>query len=304
KLIQDLKMLSELDVNVVFRGHPISNSLLKKVKLPENILVPTPDILTNELLGLADILISDYSSVFFDFIVTERPIIHYLYDVEEYTRDRGLNLREDELPGSVAKTSEQLVAAVANSLQHDKPSSDYLDAKDRFCPYDDGKSTERVVKWFFYGDSRNISFVDHNKSAKSYLFLGGALRDASGISDFVDTLNDHKQQHDVVSVMFKREVAKDQDKLKLLQEMNSDINLVAHDKNMPTTLEEAAAIQSLKSKGRFINIDMEAAYKQAFQREARRLFGDSQFDQVFNYETHSHYWNALQESVPTINQVD
>lgn len=304
KLIQDLKMLSELDVNVVFRGHPISNSLLKKVKLPENILVPTPDILTNELLGLADILISDYSSVFFDFIVTERPIIHYLYDVEEYTRDRGLNLREDELPGSVAKTSEQLIAAVANSLQHDKPSSDYLAAKDRFCPYDDGKSTERVVKWFFYGDSRNISFVDHNKSAKSYLFLGGALRDASGISDFVDTLNDHKQQHDVVSVMFKREVAKDQDKLKLLQEMNSDINLVAHDKNMPTTLEEAAAIQSLKSKGRFINIDMEAAYKQAFQREARRLFGDSQFDQVFNYETHSHYWNALQESVPTINQVD
>src|SRR5699024_11696920 len=115
KLIQDLKMLSELDVNVVFRGHPISCSLLKKVKLPENILVPTPDILTNELLGLADILISDYSSVFFDFIVTERPIIHYLYYVDDYTRDRCYNLSEDELPGSVAKTSEQLVASVANT---------------------------------------------------------------------------------------------------------------------------------------------------------------------------------------------
>src|SRR5699024_7427363 len=75
KLINDLKMLAELDANVVFRGHTISNSLLKEVKLPENIIVPAPEIQTNELLNVVDVLISDYSSVFFDFLVTERPVI-------------------------------------------------------------------------------------------------------------------------------------------------------------------------------------------------------------------------------------
>src|SRR5699024_3853386 len=99
QLVNDLKSLATLNVNVIFRGHPITNSLLKDIKLPKNIIVPTPDIQTNELLGMSNILISDYSSVFFDFIVTEKPIIHYLYDKEDYTKDRGLNLEDSELPG-------------------------------------------------------------------------------------------------------------------------------------------------------------------------------------------------------------
>ena len=56
--------------------------------------------------GVVDILISDYSSVFFDFIPTEKPIIHYVYDIEEYTAIRGLNLTKDELPGYIAENIE------------------------------------------------------------------------------------------------------------------------------------------------------------------------------------------------------
>ena len=299
KLIQDLKMLAQLDVNVIFRGHPISNGLLKEVRLPENIIVPPPEILTNELLGMADIVISDYSSVFFDFLVTERPIIHYLYDLDVYTKERGLNLSEDELPGSVAKTSQQLVDAVADKLQNDKPSSHYLAVKNRFCPYDDGRSTERVVKWFFYGDNHDINFVNDVKPAKSYLYLGGVLSDKPGIPDLVNKLNHLKRNDSIVSIMLKKGLSKDKDKLRMVAELNSDINLIAHDKNMPTTLEEAAAINYFQSEGKFINTRMEAAFRQSFKREARRLFGGSQFDQVFNYETNSNYWKALRESIPT-----
>ncbi|MEN1967743.1 CDP-glycerol glycerophosphotransferase family protein [Lentibacillus sp. N15] len=304
KLIHDLKMLSDLNVNVVFRGHPISNRLLKEVELPKNIIVPSPDILTNELLGLADILISDYSSVFFDFLVTERPIIHYLYDVDDYTKERGLNLNEDELPGSVAKTSKQLVSVIEDKLRYDKPSSHYLTAKSRFCPYDDGKSTERIVNWFFYGDNRNIRFVDREKAVRSCLFLGGMLSDQSGILNLVNKLNYLKQNDSIVSIMLKKSLSKDKDRLRMLEMLNSDINLIAHDKNMPTTLEEASAINYFQSHGKFIGQEMEVYYKRAYKREARRLFGDSQFDQVFNYETNSDYWNALRENIPTTNALD
>src|SRR5699024_7754143 len=97
KLISDLKMLATLDANIIFRGHTVTNKLLKDVKFPETIILPTPDIQTNEILSIVDVLMSDYSSVFFDFIPTERPIVHYLYDLEEYTKERGLNLKEEEL---------------------------------------------------------------------------------------------------------------------------------------------------------------------------------------------------------------
>src|SRR5699024_1733031 len=122
KLISDLKMLATLDANIIFRGHTVTNSLLKDVTFPKNITLPTPDIQTNEILSIADVLISDYSSVFFDFIPTERPIVHYLYDLEEYTKERGLNLKEEELPGTIAKTSNQLYESVKNSLEHNEPS--------------------------------------------------------------------------------------------------------------------------------------------------------------------------------------
>src|SRR5699024_12784814 len=108
KLMIHLNMLATFDATVTFKRHTVTNSLLKDVTFHENIILPTPYIQTNEILSIADVLISDYSSVFFDFIPTERPIVHYLYDVEEYTKERGLNLTEDELPGTIAKTSNQL----------------------------------------------------------------------------------------------------------------------------------------------------------------------------------------------------
>jgi len=297
KLISDLKMLATLDANVIFRGHPVTNSLLKDVKFPKNIKLPTPDIQTNEILSIADVLISDYSSVFFDFIPTERPIVHYLYDVEEYTKERGLNLTEDELPGTIAKTSNQLYRSVKNSLEHNEPSAYYLKAKNRFCTYDDGNSSERVVRWFFYGDSTGIDLVESDKKNKSYLYLGGALSDKAKIPELVTELNGLKQSNYTISIMLERSLTKDDEKLSILKGLNPDINLLAHAGKMPATPEELEAIRYYNKYGEFTNDKMNNAYKQAFKREARRLFGDSTFDQIINFGGDSEFWNGLSDTV-------
>src|SRR5699024_1320231 len=52
KLISDLKMLATLDANIIFRGHTVTNRLLKNVEFPKNIILPTPDIQTNEILSI------------------------------------------------------------------------------------------------------------------------------------------------------------------------------------------------------------------------------------------------------------
>src|SRR5699024_8745328 len=218
QLLDDLEKLATLDVNVIFRGHPITNSLLKDIKLPKNIIVPTPDIQTNELLGMSNILISDYSSVFFDFIVTEKPTIHYLYDKEDYTKDRGLNLEDSELPGLVAKTGDQLVKLVDKCLIENKPNSQYLKAKERFSTYDKGVSSKKVVEWFFYDKKEEIDFVDKVKKGKTYLYLGGFLEDID-IQKLVDKLNSLVADN-VVSLMLNKQVAKNKEKLGLLKNIN------------------------------------------------------------------------------------
>lgn len=93
--------------------------------------------------------------------------------------------------------------------------------------------------------------------------------------------------------MLERKILKDKEKLQMLKELDLDINLILHDNNMPTTIEEAAAIHYFKTSGKFINRRMEIGYRQLFKREARRLFCDSRFNQVINYETDSKYWIAL-----------
>ena len=55
-----------------------------------------------------DMLITDYSSVLFDFALTKRPVILFVYDAEEYARDRGMYFSVQDLPFVKAETLKQL----------------------------------------------------------------------------------------------------------------------------------------------------------------------------------------------------
>ncbi|MFQ3861563.1 CDP-glycerol glycerophosphotransferase family protein [Staphylococcus xylosus] len=54
---------------------------------------------TNEILSTIDILITDYSSIFFDFLPLRKPIHFFMPDKEEYEEMRGLYLDIETLPG-------------------------------------------------------------------------------------------------------------------------------------------------------------------------------------------------------------
>ncbi|CAM3955019.1 CDP-glycerol glycerophosphotransferase family protein [Mesobacillus thioparans] len=101
---------------------------------------------------ISDILITDYSSVFFDYANLKRPILFYTYDLEKY-RDqlRGFYIDfENEGPGPLLRTSEDVIDAIENLEQIKQDYSQrYEDFYEKFCSWHDGKSTERVVKRVF-----------------------------------------------------------------------------------------------------------------------------------------------------------
>jgi CDP-glycerol glycerophosphotransferase len=109
-----------------------------------------PDI--SELLLVTDVLVTDYSSVMFDFAPTGRPILFFTYDLEWY-RDslRGFYLDfEAEAPGPLLATSAEVVAAIAGL---DARLASYraavADFAARYCPLDDGKAGARACDRIF-----------------------------------------------------------------------------------------------------------------------------------------------------------
>jgi CDP-glycerol glycerophosphotransferase len=111
-----------------------------------------PDI--TDLFTIADVLITDYSSVMFDFAVTGRPMLFFTYDLATY-RDklRGFYFDfEAEAPGPLLATSEEVLAALADG---DGAAAGYRDSYQAFaakyCPLDDGKAAARVCDRLFQG---------------------------------------------------------------------------------------------------------------------------------------------------------
>jgi CDP-glycerol glycerophosphotransferase len=94
------------------------------------------------------VLVTDYSSVFFDYANLNRPIIFYMYDFETYANNmRGFYVDVEELPGPIVYTDEELLQAL-KSTDENIPST-YIDRyrrfSERFNYLDDGRAGQRVI---------------------------------------------------------------------------------------------------------------------------------------------------------------
>ncbi|WP_430790316.1 CDP-glycerol glycerophosphotransferase family protein [Virgibacillus flavescens] len=146
------KMQEELgeEYILLLRMHVVVSNKLKVADSLKNFVY---DVSTypeaQELLLIADILITDYSSVMFDFCNTKRPVLFYTYDLEEY-RDKLRGFYFDfveKAPGPFLYNTNQLIESVKQieSIK-EKYQEKYDEFYKRFCYLEDGKAAERVVK--------------------------------------------------------------------------------------------------------------------------------------------------------------
>lgn len=117
-----------------------------------------PDI--QELYLITDLLITDYSSVFFDFANMNRPMFFYAYDLDLY-RDtlRGFYLDYyQDLPGPILETEDAFVKALANIPQLTSDYQSRLDAfRESYCAMEDGLAASRVVDTYFAKDTLEMT---------------------------------------------------------------------------------------------------------------------------------------------------
>lgn len=107
------------------------------------------DIQATELLAASDILITDYSSCFFDYLLLDRPIIHYIYDYDYYVnKDRGVYYKKEEVVcGKTAETIEELIKNIEEYLFDPTCDHELREMqKKRFWEYDSIDSCEKIYE--------------------------------------------------------------------------------------------------------------------------------------------------------------
>lgn len=98
----------------------------------------------NDVLPAADILITDYSSIIFNWALLDRPVVYYVFDRSDYESDRGLYYPfDDYVYGAVAQDKAGLMEALRRQDMMPERRKVFLD---RFMSSCDGHSSERVLE--------------------------------------------------------------------------------------------------------------------------------------------------------------
>jgi len=144
------EILEKTNTVFLIKKHPADNGLVVPKNFSNIIDVTSmaPDV--QPILTATDLLITDYSSIAADFALTKRPIIFYTYDFESYIencRDFYYDLKEI-LPGPFVESENQLLQLLIDQtwFQNEEHQHRYSDFINAFHKYQDGNSSERVLK--------------------------------------------------------------------------------------------------------------------------------------------------------------
>ncbi|GIO23405.1 CDP-glycerol glycerophosphotransferase family protein [Oceanobacillus sp. J11TS1] len=152
----DLNLMKEKlgdDYIILLRMHVVvSNKLKIDPELKDFVknVSNYPDI--QDLYLITDILITDYSSVMFDFANTQKPILFYTYDFEKYRDDlRGFYMDfESEAPGPFVYSTNEIIYSIENIEEMEATYKDkYKKFSQKYCSLDDGNAGKRVVDNIF-----------------------------------------------------------------------------------------------------------------------------------------------------------
>ncbi|MGL5417383.1 MAG: CDP-glycerol glycerophosphotransferase family protein [Clostridium sp.] len=124
---------------IIYKGHP----LISKRSLKGNQIIDLSNENIYKLFAVADVLISDFSSVIYEFAVLEKPIICHVPDLNEYEVERGLYCDYKKFaPGKITYNEKELIDCILNEeFEEEKMKK----LRENFFDYKDAKSSKRIA---------------------------------------------------------------------------------------------------------------------------------------------------------------
>lgn len=134
--------------SILYRSHS-NGANAKAVRTPPGVIDVTLHPSVNDLILASDLLVTDYSSIMFDYVVTGRPIVFMTPDLEHYAGEtRGFYFDfKTHAPGPIVRTPDQAVESIVAELSvSSRRNASYWKFLEDFAPLDDGHAGERVTR--------------------------------------------------------------------------------------------------------------------------------------------------------------
>ncbi|WP_144554149.1 CDP-glycerol glycerophosphotransferase family protein [Bacillus sp. X1(2014)] len=277
------------EYNLYIKVHPFLYDQARKFDEIKDILIPD-FVDTNELLSLVDILVTDYSSIFFDFLVTNKPILFYIWDYDDYREERGMYLSDDELPGPTLFTVQEVAGAVQEiSKISENYRSVYQAAKNKFTKHDDGNVTTRIVQYVFNKNKSPINVINQlDRDKKKILIYPGGLMNNGITSSFINLIDNIDFTKYDVSIFMN--TPKSKEALNNIAKVNKKARFLFRNGLSVYSLFEVYRDKFVHNRGAHSNITKRLYPENAYRREYKRFSGKSQFDYAIDFSGYSLYW--------------
>ena len=175
---RNLKENQEFFVNL----HPFVSDIIDYTKLKKIKRFPK-EYETYQFLAIADCLITDYSSVFYDFANTHKKIILFAYDEDEYLHDRGLYISFDELPFTKVDNVDDLIKEMNSYKKYND-----VEFMETYCKYDNKDATKRICEAVILNKKNDLEYRNIKNNGKENVLIFAGNLAMNGITKSLLTL--------------------------------------------------------------------------------------------------------------------
>lgn len=144
-LINTLNKKTNKKWKIIVKLHPGISSPEKYINFNKDVLNLSEQDDINDLYSISDILISDYSSTIFDFMLTMKPVFIFATDIDEYKKDRDFYFDLKELPFAIATNNKQLMENIKSHENNDMIKK-YNSFNKKYGVNSTSNSSEKIVE--------------------------------------------------------------------------------------------------------------------------------------------------------------
>lgn len=245
---------------------------------------------TYEVLNACDVLITDYSSVMYDFAVTGRRILLFAYDLEYYQGSRGMYEDISDYPFPLVRTPEELVKELNTDSGH--PDDDFLQ---KYCTYEQVNAARNICHHVLLGEKICKSTSMPGTKKKKVLLYAGSLRPNGITTAFYSMLSQLDPSRCEYYISYRspslkehperlRPVSEGYHFYPLATEMNLDIL--------------TSIAQLIYLRWGITGLGIGKRLDRAYKREWQKHFGCVSFDHVVHYDGYENYMIALLKTAP------
>ena len=250
---------------------------------------------TYDVLNACDVLITDYSSVMYDFANTGRKIILFAYDLEDYMGHRGMYEDIRSYPFPIVRTPEALLAELRNP--GGSADREFLD---KYCTFDRQQATRNICRHVLLGKYLCQEHRMPVTTKKKVLLYAGSLKPNGITTAYFSMLRHLDTDACDYYISYRSPSLKEHPErlngmpegyhyYPLATEMNLDVL--------------TGIAQILYLKWGITSFGVQKRLLKAYRREWQKHFGSASFDQVVHYDGYENYMIALFEQAPCIRTI-